>query len=92
MSGSVTADSGDATSGKAVGGDADSGKAVGGEGGNGGDVGKVNQFAITSIKTGGITQTGATGPGVSIQQATTGFNNLNQALSQVSAQSSFNGQ
>jgi hypothetical protein len=36
--------------------------------------------------------TGASAPGVSIQQATSGFNNLNQALSQVSAQSSFNGQ
>jgi hypothetical protein len=51
----------------------------------------AKQSAGNSIRTGGVTQTGGFGAGISVQQAATGFNNLNQAQVQVSAQASFNG-
>jgi len=50
----------------------------------------AKQSAGNSIKTGGIDQTGSFDAGISVQQAATGFNNLNQAQVQVSAQASFN--
>jgi hypothetical protein len=51
----------------------------------------AKQSAGNSIRTGGVTQTGGFDAGISVQQAATGFNNLNQAQVQVSAQASFNG-
>jgi hypothetical protein len=51
----------------------------------------AKQSAGNSIKTGGIGQTGGFDAGINVQQAATGFNNLNQAQVQVSAQASFNG-
>jgi len=51
----------------------------------------AKQSAGNSIKTGGIDQAGSFEAGISVQQAATGFNNLNQAQVQVSAQASFNG-
>jgi hypothetical protein len=52
----------------------------------------AKQSAGNSIKTGGIGQTGGFDAGINVQQAATGFNNLNQAQVQVSAQASFNGE
>jgi hypothetical protein len=52
----------------------------------------AKQSAGNSIKTGGVDQTGSFDSGISVQQAATGFNNLNQAQVQVSAQASFNGE
>jgi len=51
----------------------------------------AKQSAGNSIKTGGVDQTGGFDAGINVQQAATGFNNLNQAQVQVSAQASFNG-
>jgi hypothetical protein len=51
----------------------------------------AKQSAGNSIRTGGVTQTGGFGAGISAQQAATGMNTLNQAQVQVSAQASFNG-
>jgi hypothetical protein len=51
----------------------------------------AKQSAGNSIRTGGVTQTGGFSAGINVQQAATGFNNLNQAQVQVSAQASFNG-
>jgi len=51
----------------------------------------AKQSAGNSIKTGGIGQSGNFDAGINVQQAATGFNNLNQAQVQVSAQASFNG-
>jgi hypothetical protein len=51
----------------------------------------AKQSAGNSIRTGGISQAGAFDAGINVQQAATGFNNLNQAQVQVSAQASFNG-
>jgi len=50
----------------------------------------AKQSAGNSIRTGGVSQTGGFSAGISVQQAATGFNNLNQAQVQVSAQASFN--
>jgi len=50
--------------------------------------GHVGQVSV--IKTGGVDQTGGFEAGINVQQAATGFNNLNQAQVQVSAQASFN--
>ena len=50
--------------------------------------GNIGQVSV--IKTGGVDQTGSFDSGISVQQAATGFNNLNQAQVQVSAQASFN--
>jgi hypothetical protein len=51
----------------------------------------AKQAAGNSIRTGGVSQTGGFGAGISAQQAATGMNTLNQAQVQVSAQASFNG-
>jgi len=51
----------------------------------------AKQSAGNSIKTGGVGQSGNFDAGINVQQAATGFNNLNQAQVQVSAQASFNG-
>lgn len=51
----------------------------------------AKQSAGNSIRTGGVSQAGAFDAGINVQQAATGFNNLNQAQVQVSAQASFNG-
>src|SRR5262245_41250278 len=51
----------------------------------------AKQSAGNSIRTGGVTQTGGFGAGISAQQAATGMNTLNQAQVQVSAQASFDG-
>jgi hypothetical protein len=50
----------------------------------------AKQSAGNSIRTGGVSQTGGFSAGINVQQAATGFNNLNQAQVQVSAQASFN--
>ncbi|MFM9844845.1 MAG: hypothetical protein ACKVOI_17930 [Dongiaceae bacterium] len=51
----------------------------------------AKQHAGNSMKTGGIGQSGNFDAGINVQQAASGFNNLNQAQVQVSAQASFNG-
>jgi hypothetical protein len=50
----------------------------------------AKQAAGNSIRTGGVTQCGGFGSGISAQQAATGLNTMNQAQVQVSAQASFN--
>lgn len=50
--------------------------------------GNIGQVSV--IKTGSVSQTGGFESGISVQQAATGINNLNQAQVQVSAQASFN--
>jgi hypothetical protein len=52
----------------------------------------AKQAAGNSIKTGGVDQCGDFGSGISVQQAATGLNTMNQGQVQVSAQASFNGE